>query len=59
MKRRYVVGQGTPAMLVRVAEAGAQLAALERRDRGQDDETIRGEILGRFRREIAAESFGA
>jgi hypothetical protein len=49
---------GTPEDLLRAAELGARLECRHRRVKGQDDNAIRETILGRFRRELAAGSFG-
>jgi hypothetical protein len=49
---------GTPEDLLRAAELGARLECRHRRVKGQDDNAIRETILDRFRRELAAGSFG-
>lgn len=44
-----MVANGTSKELIRAAEMRARMAARWRRSAGQDDDTIRREILGRFR----------
>jgi hypothetical protein len=56
--RSDAVTQGTPEELIRAAETRARMAARWRRSAGEDDATIRREILARFREVIDAESFG-
>jgi hypothetical protein len=53
------VAGGTPKELVRAAEMRTRMAARRRRAAGQDDDTIRREILARFREVIEGEEFGA
>jgi hypothetical protein len=56
--RSEAVARGTSEELIRAAEMRARMAARWRRSVGQDDATIRQEVLARFREVIDAESFG-
>src|SRR4051812_16247804 len=50
--------RGTPPELTEAAGVGTRLAIKSRRAAGQDDETIRREILARFRAEFSADGYG-
>jgi len=56
--RSEAVAPGTSKELIRAADVRARMAARARLAAGQDDATIRREVLARFLEVIEAESFG-
>ena len=58
MTEKKGVSTRTPSDLVAAATLGARIATRARVAVGEDEGTIRREIIARFRRELAAESYG-
>jgi hypothetical protein len=48
----------TPVDLINAATLGARIATRASAARGEDEETIRLEVIGRFRKDLEAESYG-
>jgi hypothetical protein len=52
------VGRGTPRDLIKAARLGARIAVRKRLAQGQDEMTIREEVIARFRAKLKDDSFG-